>query len=67
MDLYMRDLQHAEVVKILPKIEHGCKIFQGSFNLFYSTSRVYNSVNEINFSYDEPQIDFDWSARSTKK
>lgn len=67
MDLNMRYSQHAEVVKILSRIEHGCKTFQGSVNLFYSTSRVYNSVCEIHFPYDELQIDFNSEDRSKKK
>lgn len=67
MDFYMGDLQPAKVMKIPPGIAHGCKTIQGPVNLFYFTSHVYNAADEIRLPYDDPQIDFDWTARPTTK
>ncbi|MBW1672186.1 MAG: dTDP-4-dehydrorhamnose 3,5-epimerase family protein [Deltaproteobacteria bacterium] len=67
MDFYMGDLQPAKVIKIPPGIAHGCKTIQGPVNLFYFTSHVYNPADEIRLPYDDPQIDFDWTARPTTK
>ena len=60
MDFFMGDYQSAQVVKIPPGVAHGCKAIQGVVNLFYITSHVYNSDDEIRIPYDDPGIEFDW-------
>ena len=62
MDLLMGDLQSAQVIKIPPGVAHGCQTVQGPVNLFYVTSHVYNPDDEIRIPYNDPGIDFDWSA-----
>ncbi len=60
MDFLMGDLQDARVVKIPPGVAHGCKTIQGPVNLFYITSHVYNTKDELRIAYDDPAMDFDW-------
>ena len=60
MDFLMGDLQPARVLKIPPGIAHGCKTVQGPVHLFYLTSHVYNTDDEIRIPYNDPLIDFDW-------
>lgn len=62
MDLYLGDLQPAQVLKIPPGVAHGCKTIQGPAHLFYITSHVYNPADELRIPYDDPQIAFDWTA-----
>ena len=62
MDFLMGDLQPAQVVKIPPGVAHGCQTVQGSVNLFYITSHVYNPDDEFRLRYNDPEIDFDWMA-----
>ena len=67
MDFYMGDLQPAKAIKVPPGIAHGCKTIQGPVNLFYFTSHVYDPEDEIRLPYDDPQIEFDWTAGPTTK
>lgn len=60
MDFLMGDFQQPRVLVIPPGIAHGCKTVQGPVNLFYVTSHVYNTNDEIRIPYDSNQIDFDW-------
>ena len=60
MDFLMGDLQPARVLKVPPGIAHGCKTVQGPVHLFYLTSHVYNTDDEIRIPYNDPLIDFDW-------
>lgn len=62
MDLLMGELQPAQVLKIPPGVAHGCKVVQGSVNLFYVTSHIYNPDDEIRIAYNDPEINFDWMA-----
>lgn len=62
MDFLMGDLQPPQVIKIPPGIAHGCKTVQGPVNLFYITSHVYNPDDEIRLPYNDPEINFDWTA-----
>ena len=67
MDFFMGDYQSAQVVKIPPGVAHGCKAIQGLVNLFYVTSHVYNTDDEIRIPYNDPEIDFDWLQGSSIK
>ena len=67
MDFLMGDHQSAKVVMIPPGVAHGCKTVQGPVNLFYITSHVYNTDDEIRIPYNEPEIDFDWFKGPTIK
>jgi len=60
MDFLIGDYHPARVLKIPPGIAHGCKTVQGTVNLLYVTSHVYNPEDEIRIAYDDPEIDFDW-------
>jgi dTDP-4-dehydrorhamnose 3,5-epimerase len=62
MDFLMGDYQPAQVIKIPPGVAHGCQTVQGPVNLFYFTSHTYNPDDELRLPYNDPQIDFDWSA-----
>jgi dTDP-4-dehydrorhamnose 3,5-epimerase len=62
MDFLMGDLQPARVLRIPPRVAHGCKVIQGPVNLLYVTSHVYNPQDEIRISHDDPGIGFDWLA-----
>ena len=62
MDFLMGDLQPVHVLKIPPGIAHGCKTVQGPEHLFYLTSHVYNPDDGIRIPYNDPEIDFDWTA-----
>jgi len=67
MDFLMGDLQTAQVLKIPPGVAHGCKTIQGPVNLFYITSHVYNPVDEVRLTYNDPGIAFDWLKGPTIK
>lgn len=60
MDFLMGEYQDPSVLMIPPGIAHGCKAVQGPVNLFYVTSHVYNTNDEIRIPFDDPEIDFDW-------
>jgi dTDP-4-dehydrorhamnose 3,5-epimerase len=60
MDFMMGDFHPARIIKIPPGVAHGCKTIQGPVNLFYITSQVYNTDDEIRIPHDDPGIDFDW-------
>lgn len=67
MDFLMGDLQTAQVIKIPPGVAHGCKTIQGPVNLFYVTSQVYNPIDEVRLTYNDPEIAFDWLKGPTIK
>ncbi len=60
MDFLMGDLQPAQVIKIPPRVAHGCQTAQGPVNLLYVISHTYNPDDECRIPYDDPEIDFDW-------
>lgn len=62
MDFLMGELRPAQILKIPPGVAHGCKTVQGPVNLFYVTSHIYDSNDEIRIPYNDPEIDFDWMA-----
>lgn len=62
MDLLMGDLQQSYLLKIPPGVAHGCKAIQGPVNLIYITSHTYNRKDELRFSWDGSEIEFDWKV-----
>jgi dTDP-4-dehydrorhamnose 3,5-epimerase len=60
MDFLMGDNQPSGVLRIPPGVAHGCKVINGSAQLFYLTSRVYDPADEGRIAYDEPDIGYDW-------
>lgn len=66
-ELLMGDNQRARVLKIPPRVAHGCKCLAGPASLFYITSRVYNPEDEGRIPHDDPTIDYDWEKGSEIK
>ena len=62
MQFLLGDNQPARIVKIPPGVAHGCKVVQGPANLFYVTSKTYDSADEGRIAHDDPEIGFDWLA-----
>ena len=60
MELLMGDNQPAQVLRIPPGVAHGCKCLSGPANLFYVTSRVYNTDDEGRIAHDDPALGYDW-------
>jgi dTDP-4-dehydrorhamnose 3,5-epimerase len=48
------------VLKIPGGVAHGCKVIKGESELFYVTSKTYNSNEEGRIPHDDADIGFDW-------
>ena len=60
MELLMGDNQPAKALRIPPGVAHGCKCISGPANLFYITSYVYDSSDELRIAFNDEEIGFDW-------
>ena len=67
MEFLMGDNQPASILKVPPGVAHGCKALNGSVNLFYVTSLVYDPTDEGRIPHDDPAIGYDWTAGPTIK
>lgn len=61
MEIFMGDNQPAKVLRIPPGVAHGCKCISGPANLFYVTSKIYDTSDEGRIPYDDPSIGYDWT------
>lgn len=55
------------VLKIPSNVAHGCKVISQSSELFYVTSRVYNSDEEGRIDPDDTTIGYDWQTMPPRK
>ena len=60
MEFLMGDDQPARLLRIPPRVAHGCKCLNGPANLFYVTSEVYDPDDEGRIDHDDPEIGYDW-------
>jgi dTDP-4-dehydrorhamnose 3,5-epimerase len=52
------------VLKIPSGVAHGCKVTTESSELFYVTSKTYNTKEEGRIPHDDPEIGYDWMNSS---
>lgn len=67
MEFLMGDNQPARVLRVPPRVAHGCKAISGPVHLFYITSNIYNPEDEGRIPHDDPEIGYDWLKESSIK
>lgn len=60
------DSQEPIILKIPPRVAHGCKVLQGPAILTYVTSHIYNPTDEIRLPFDDSIIGYDWLSEVIK-
>lgn len=50
------------VIKIPPGVAHGCKVIGGKADLFYVTSKTYDTNEEGRIPFDDKDIGYDWMS-----
>jgi dTDP-4-dehydrorhamnose 3,5-epimerase len=61
IEFFVGDNQIPKIYYFPAGVLHGYKCIEGPMNIFYVTSGVYNLEDEIRISYDNPEINFDWT------
>lgn len=59
-ELFMGEHGRNIMLKIPAGVAHGCKVVGKTAELFYVTSKVYNSEEEGRLPHDDPKIGYDW-------
>lgn len=49
------------IIKIPPMVAHGCKVISSDAELFYITSRIYDTREEGRIEYNDKSIGYDWN------
>lgn len=60
VELFLGDGHPAVVLRIPPRVAHGCRCLAGPCHLLYITSRTYDPEDEGRIPHDDPEIGYDW-------
>ena len=61
-ELTMGEYGQHIILKIPAGVAHGCKVLSGEAELFYITSKTYDSHEEGRLPHNDPRIGYDWQV-----